>query len=58
MRHSRTGLRYGSGLTDAEWAILGPFLPAPAKTRRKRTHPIREVVNAISYVLRAALLGD
>ena len=28
-QHSRSGLRYGSDLTDAKWAILGPFLPPP-----------------------------
>jgi len=27
--HSRTGLRYGSDLTDAEWAIVAPLLPKP-----------------------------
>ena len=28
-QHSRPGLRYGSDLTDAEWAILSPLLPPP-----------------------------
>ena len=28
-QHSRTGLRYGSDVTDAEWLLLSPFLPAP-----------------------------
>jgi len=27
-QHSRAGLRYGSDVTDAEWLILEPFLPA------------------------------
>ena len=26
-QHSRAGLRYGSDLTDAEWAVLEPLLP-------------------------------
>ena len=26
-QRSRAGLRYRSDLADAEWAILGPFLP-------------------------------
>lgn len=34
-QHSRTGLRYGSDLTDAEWAILSPFLPPEARCGRK-----------------------
>ena len=28
-QHSRAALRYGSDLTDAEWAILEPLLPPP-----------------------------
>jgi hypothetical protein len=26
-QHSREHLRYGSDLTDAEWAIIAPLLP-------------------------------
>ena len=48
----RAGLRYGSDLTDAEWAILEPLLPPPATCGRRRAWPLREVINAISYVLR------
>ena len=48
-------MRYGSELTDAEWAILRPFLPADARCGRKRAYPMREVVNAISYVLRGGV---
>ena len=54
-QHSRAQLRYGSDLTDAEWAILGPFLPAEAKCGRKRAYPMREVVNAICYLLRGGI---
>ena len=52
-QHSRAGLRYGSDLTDAEWAIIAPFMPPPAKTGRPRLWPMREIVNAIFYVLRS-----
>lgn len=52
-QHSRAGLRYGSDVTDAEWAILEPFLPAPVGFGRKRGWPMREIINAIFYVLRA-----
>ena len=51
--HSRDHLRYGSDLTDAEWEIIAPFLPPPRRTGRPRRWPMREVVNAIFYVLRA-----
>src|SRR5215207_6357532 len=51
--HSRTGLRYASDLTDAEWALLEPLLPPPRDHGRPRAWPLREVVNAISYILRS-----
>ena len=54
-RHSRAGLRYGSDLTDAEWAILAPFLPALAGCGQRRAYALREIVNAISYVLRGGI---
>ncbi len=53
-RHSREGLRYGSDLTDGEWAVLEPLLPPPYRCGRPRRRPLREVVNAISYVLRCS----
>jgi len=52
-QHSRDQLRYGSDLTDAEWEIIAPFMPPPAKTGRPREWTMREIVNAIFYVLRA-----
>ena len=51
--HSRDQLRYGSDLTDAEWEIIAPFMPPPAKTGRPRLWTMREIMNAIFYVLRA-----
>lgn len=50
--HDRDELRYPSDLTDGEWAILEPLLPPPSKTGRKRGWPMREVVNAIFFILR------
>ena len=52
-QHMRAGLRYGSDLTDAEWAILEPLLPPPATCGRRRAWPMREIINAICYVLRS-----
>jgi transposase len=54
-QHSRAGLRYGSDLTEAGWAILEPLLPAEADCGRKRAWPMREIVNAICCVLRAGI---
>ena len=51
--HSREHLRYGSDLTDGEWAIIAPFLPPPGQTGRPRRWPMREIMNAIFYVLRS-----
>ncbi len=51
--HSRAGLRYGSDLTDGEWAIVEPFLPPPHPRGRHRRWGWRTVLDAILYVLRA-----
>jgi len=48
-QHSRDHLRYGSDLTDAEWAIIAPLLPPVRKTGRRRRWPMRELMNAIFY---------
>jgi len=42
---------YSSDLSDAQWALLEPLLPAPVPAGRPRTVDLREVVNAIFYVL-------
>jgi putative transposase len=44
--------RYPSDLTDAEWAVLAPLVPAPKPGGRPPTHDRREVVDAVLYVLR------
>jgi transposase len=54
-RHRRDGLRFPSDLTDAEWAVLEPLLPAPSPVGRPPTWPLREIVNAIFYVLRGGI---
>jgi transposase len=54
-QHKRDGLRYASDLTDAEWAVLEPLLPAPAPVGRPPAWPMREILNAIFYVLRGGI---
>lgn len=49
------GKRYPSDLTDDEWAILGPLLPPSKPGGRPRSADMREVVNAIFYVLRGGI---
>jgi putative transposase len=43
--------RYSSDLTEQEWALLAPELPAPVPAGAPRTTDLREVVNAILYRL-------
>jgi transposase len=47
----RCGLRYPSDLTDAEWTLVEPLIPPAKRGGRKRSVDIREVLNAIFYVL-------
>ena len=43
---------YPSDLTDEQWKMLAPLLPAAKTGGRPRTVDLREVVNGILYVLR------
>jgi transposase len=43
---------YSSDLTDAEWALLAPFIPPAQHGGRPRTTDMREVLDAIFYLLR------
>src|SRR4051812_10280892 len=47
-----TPRRYQTDLTDAQWAVLQPFLPPPARTGRPRAD-LREVTNGILYLVRS-----
>lgn len=47
----RRGLRYASDLTDAEWALVAPLIPPAKRGGRPRDVNVREVLNAIFYVL-------
>src|ERR687889_568447 len=47
----RRGLRYESDLTDAEWALVAPLIRPAKRGGRPRTVNVREVLNAIFYVL-------
>ena len=43
---------YPTDLTDAQWLILAPLIPPAPRNCRPRKADMREVVNAILYVLR------
>jgi transposase len=47
----RSGLRYPSDLTDAEWLRIAPEIPPAKRGGRPREVDLREVFNAICYVL-------
>jgi transposase len=47
----RRGLRYPSDLTEAEWALVAPMIGPAKHGGRPRTVEVREVLNAIFYVL-------
>jgi transposase len=50
-RYQRDHLRYPSDVTDEEWQLVEPLLPAAKRGGRKRTVDIREVLNAVMYIL-------
>ena len=47
----RDGVRYPSDLTDAEWALVAPMIPPAKRGGRPRDVDVREVLNAVLYVL-------
>src|SRR6201997_307436 len=56
MRRAGEGGRgYPSGLTDAQWQVIAPHLPAevPGRRGRPRVWPRRAIIDAILYVDRA-----
>src|SRR5215204_6157846 len=44
---------YPSDLSDAQWTRLRSYLPAPKAQGRPRTHSLRDVFDAIFYVLKS-----
>src|SRR5919202_4869317 len=43
---------YPTDLTDAEWRLLRPFFPSTKPRGRPRKRPLREVLDAIFYVVK------
>jgi transposase len=54
-QYARADLAFPSDLTDAEWALLGPFFPPPSHVGRPRKWPLRRIVEAILHLARAGL---
>jgi len=50
-RYDRSGLRYPSDVTDAEWSLVAPMIPPARRGGNRRHVDEREVVNGLMYVL-------
>jgi transposase len=44
---------YPTDLSDDEWSRLRSYLPSPKAQGRPRTHSLRDVLDAIFYVLKS-----
>ncbi len=44
---------YPTDLSNAEWSYIEPHMPAPKGHGRPRIHSLREILDAIFYVLRS-----
>jgi putative transposase len=44
---------YSTDLSDEEWSYIEPHLPAPNAPGRPRLHTMREILDAIFYILRS-----
>ena len=51
VQYQRSGLRYASDLTDSEWALMARKMPRRRRLGRPRQVDLREIVQAIFYVL-------
>jgi transposase len=45
--------RYPTDLSDAEWSCIEPHLPTPRAAGRPRRHSLREILDAIFYIVRS-----
>jgi transposase len=57
-KYQRDGLRYASDTADAEWAVIEPHLPPPARRGRRRETKLRDVVDAIFYIPSSGYSND
>jgi transposase len=51
-KYERAGQRYASDLTDAEWAVIEPHMPAIKHLGRPRETDLRAVLDGILYIAR------
>src|SRR5512133_1054209 len=51
-KYERAGQRYASDLTEAEWGLIEPLMPATKPLGRPRATDLRTVLDAILYIAR------
>src|SRR2546423_12758131 len=56
-KYEREGRRYASDLTDAEWGLIEPHMPAAKPLGRPREIELRAVLDAILYIARTGCQG-
>jgi len=44
---------YPTDLSDAEWSYIEPHIPTPGAPRRPRVHSLREILDAVFYLLKS-----
>lgn len=49
-QYRRDGLRYASDMTDGEWKLIEPLMPAQCRRGRPREISLRVIMNAILYI--------
>ena len=54
----RTREAYRTDLTDDQWAILEPLVPAARPGGRERIVNVREIINTILYLIRTGCQWD
>ena len=52
-QYERSDRRHASDLSDAEWGLIAPYMPPPKTLGRPQTTALRDVINAILYLLRS-----
>src|SRR3954467_10206453 len=50
---SMTRKAYQTDLSDAEWSCIVPHVPVPKASGRPRVHALREILNAVFYILKS-----
>ena len=48
---------YPTDLTDKEWALIAPYVPAAKPGGRPEKYPKREILDTIFYILRGGIVN-